>query len=169
MKRTAIVAFCLWHMFAVGAYLLPRDNGLYGKLVKISSPYILLLSQWQKWDIFSPDPLRRVSEYRIERNAGDRWELAKRFDFESLSILHRAKELKVLGRLEGDWGKLTPAYILSLCPSIPQSEGTELRLIVDSVLLPSDLSALKRIATTKLEITERIMGSIRCPRRLAIQ
>lgn len=159
------IAFCLWHMTAVAAYLLPPDkDALYGNIQQLTVPYVRLLSQWQKWDIFSPNPLRRNSVYRIERDAGDRWETAMILDFEHLRWYERSKELKVLGRLQDSWSVLLPNYLLSLCPRIPDVQGTEVRLVVDRTILPRELAALKENATTPNLPSKTELSSVRCPR-----
>ena len=161
-----IVAFALWHMFAVTMYLLPlKKNDRLGWLRATTAPYVLTLSQWQKWDIFSPNPLRRNSVYRIDRDAGDRFETAMILDFSHLAWRERAKELKVLGRLQEEgWKRLAPDYLLSLCPRIPGGPGNEVRLYVETVMLPSELSDLKRIAESSRIPKETELASVHCPR-----
>ena len=157
-----IIAFCVWHMVAVFVYLLP-PNGVMKNVRYFSAPYVLALSQWQKWDIFSPNPTRRQHMYRIERNAGDRYETEIFMDFHHLAWYERAKELKVLARLQEGWSKLFPNYLLSLCPRIPGSAGREIRLIVGLSFLPSELAALQRMSTTKVVPEETLLTSVRCP------
>jgi len=160
-----IVGLCLWHMFAVAAYLLPANSeGITQVIRHLSVPYVLSLSQWQKWDIFSPNPLRRNSVYRIERNAGDRWETAMIMDFHHLSWHERAKELKVLGRLQDSWKALLPDYLMSFCSRIPGGRGTDVRLLVATTILPSDLKSLKETAQNTLIPQETLLASVRCPR-----
>ncbi len=160
-----IVGGCLWHMFAIAAYLLPTNmEGMLGNMRQLSAPYVLNLSQWQKWDIFSPNPLRRNSVYRIERNAGDRWETAMTIDFDHVPWHERAKELKVLGRLQDSWKVLLPDYLASLCPRIPGGPGTDVRLLVATTILPSNLEALKNTAENPTIPQETLLASVRCPR-----
>jgi hypothetical protein len=167
-KHRLIIAFCLFHMAAVGAYLMPSGMFAIVDIVYVTTrPYVLLTSQWQKWDIFSPNPIRRVSTYRIERDAGDRWETARVFSFDSLPLWHRAKELKVLSRLEakdGNWNMLVEPYLRSLCGSIEKSEGMRLRLVADTVVLPAELSALSRVSENTVPPFPTILGSASCPR-----
>ncbi len=151
-------------MAAVALYLLPKTGTVLDIPKKATRPYVLLLSQWQKWDIFSPDPLRRVSSYVVERNAGDRKVLAAEINFDSLPWWRRAKELKVLGRIEGDWNMLGDTYLLSLCDDIPFAPGSSLRLIARSSVLPTQSDALSSLAEKRLPVTERILGTAVCPR-----
>lgn len=150
-------------MAAVALYLLP-EKGILRVPRTLTKPYVLLLSQWQKWDIFSPDPLRRVSTYVLERDAGDRKVLAATIDYDSLPWWHRAKELKVLSRLEGQWSMLGSYYIRSLCEDIPFGPGSALRLIARSSTLPLDSASLSKVANEKFAITERVLGTFTCPR-----
>jgi hypothetical protein len=160
-----IVAFCLWHMAAVALYLLPRKNaGPLHAVQMLTRPYVLLFSQWQKWDIFSPDPLRRVSTYVVERNAGDRWETAAILDFDHLPWWRRAKELKVAGRVESEWKTLAEPYLKSLCDMIPYADGTDLKLTVRSIVVPSDTPSLASMADLKPAVSERTMAVVYCPR-----
>lgn len=158
------ICFCLWHMFAVAVYLLPADSLEPMKTMRgLSVPYVLALSQWQKWDIFSPNPLRRNSVYIVERDAGDRFETAMIMDFQHLAWYERAKELKVLGRLQDSWKKLASQYLLSLCPRIPDSSGTQIRLLVSTSILPKDLPALRRVSSITPAPSESLLASVRCP------
>ncbi|MBP7114286.1 MAG: hypothetical protein KBA40_02420 [Candidatus Peribacteraceae bacterium] len=159
-----IVAFCVWHMSAVALYVLPSGEHPWTRLRTNVTPYILSLSQWQKWDIFSPNPLRRNSIYRIERDAGDRFETAMILDFDHLAWHERAKELKVLGRLQDSWKRLLPDYLSSLCPRIPGGPGNDVRLYVETTILPSELPALKRIAETTKVPSKTELASAHCPR-----
>jgi len=159
------IMFCLWHMVAVAVYLLPSDkNRPWASLRRISVPYVLTLSQWQQWDIFSPNPIRSNSVYRIERNAGDRYETAMIMDFAHLAWYERAKELKVLGRVQDSWSELLPNYLLSLCPRIPEAQGTDVRLIVETTMLPKNMVALRRMARTMNLPSKTELTSVRCPR-----
>ncbi len=163
-RHFLIIAFLVWHMFAVAAYLLPsNDDSPFNAVRRFSVPYVLGLSQWQQWNIFSPNPLQRLSVYRVERRIGDRWETAMIMDFHRLPWYARAKELKVLGRLQDDWKALLPYYLSSLCSRIPGGSGTEVRLYVQTTVLPSDLRALQRTAQTVNVPDERLLVSVHCP------
>src|SRR5437764_493460 len=101
-RRNLIILFCLWHMTAVAVFLLPQRA--WNRAIKqLTTPYVLLTSQWQQWDIFSPDPLRRVSFYSLttDDNAGAKTLL--QLDYAHLPWNARAKELKILGRLQAEW------------------------------------------------------------------
>src|SRR5687768_11713294 len=96
LKRSAIISFVLWHMFAVVVYALPHDaddrlnTWIRSELKPIVRPYILLTSQWQQWNLFSPDPLRRVTAYDIQRNDREGWTTIKVIDWNTLSAARQA-------------------------------------------------------------------------------
>lgn len=155
-------------MLMLGMYILPleakgEEKNLFGTLHRFSAPYVLILSQWQQWDIFSPDPLRRVTEYRVERHAGDRFEVVRRFDYENLLPWERAKELKILGRIEDDWHVLSEAYLMALCPSLPQSAGRALRLVGLTTVIPRTLPELRHFSERPHPMQEKLLAEIRCP------
>lgn len=70
--RVVVAALCAWHMWAVLLFALPGGKSqtiddAKGAFDPLMRPYILSLSQWQQWNLFSPDPLRRITTYRIDR------------------------------------------------------------------------------------------------------
>ena len=151
-------------MTAVGLFNLP--SGLPGPvdtIRKVTDPYILLFSQWQHWDIFSPDPMRRVSAFSIERNAGDRWETAMVMTYQELPWWLKVKEMKVLDRIAGNWNGLTLPYLTSLCPYIPFASDKDIRLVMRSFILPADLPSLTSTTGKRYFETSQLLGSIRCP------
>lgn len=153
-------------MTAVAAYLLP--NNMYTEIdatKNVTRSYVLLTSQWQKWDIFSPNPLRRVSEYVIERDAGDRWETVREMTFDTLPWWERAKELKVLGRLEEErWNVLAGPYLRTYCPSFPSAAGTKLRLTARTIVLPFRLHELENMSSTYIPPSSAVLATVTCPR-----
>lgn len=164
--QALIVAFCLWHMTAVTLYLVPSGwNGVGSTPIRsvrsLTDPYVLSFSQWQQWNIFSPDPLRRVSVFRVEATVGGETTPTV-FDSEKLSLLRRAKELKVLYRLEDDWKSLVEPYLLTFCTR-SADENIELQLLRTYSVLPADLDSLKRVSKKKLPAETGVLGSVRCP------
>lgn len=159
-----IIGFCLFHMTAVGLYNLP--NGLPGpadSIRRFTDPYILSFSQWQHWDIFSPDPVRRVAAFVIERSAGDRWETAEVMTYETLPWWLKVKEMKILDRIAGDWKGLTTPYLLALCPHIPYSTDKDIRLVIHAFVLPADLPSLTSMSGKRFSEASQLLGSARCP------
>lgn len=161
---TLIIAFCLWHMTAVTLYNIPKERlGVLASVRTLTDPYIFRFSQWQYWDIFSPDPMRRVAMFILERNAGDRWETAMVMSYDELPWWLRVKEMKVLDRLAGDWKNLTVPYLQSLCPEIPYAADKEIRLTMRYHYLPSDLPTLKKLSAQRFFDTSQLLGTVRCP------
>ncbi len=148
-------------MAAIAVFLLPRGI-LPNEAHELTRPYILWTSQWQKWDIFSPDPLRRVSSYAIEVRQGERWVAIRNIDTNSLPWYAHAKELKLLGRLEENWNKLTSGYLRYECASLPGLAGATLRLRAIWYVLPSDTYALKRFSHGKPTTNDKVLGAVQC-------
>jgi hypothetical protein len=160
LRQHLIIVFCLLHMFAVTAFLMPRKMAVVQPIIR---PYIQMLSQWQSWDIFSPDPLRRASFFRLETETDDMPETVALLDAAHLPWYERAKELKVLGRLYDDWGVLAADYVRSMCLRYPQAAGEVMRLVASSTVIPSDLPHLAVLASWNPPFEERTVATIRCP------
>lgn len=167
IKETAIILFCLFHMAAISTYMLPEGITVTTDVIKHSTiGYVRLFSQWQKWDIFSPNPLRRVSNYRIERDAGDRWETAIELSFDALPWWKRAKELKVLGRLEEDrWIVLAEPYLRNYCDNAAVKSSSRIRLIAETRVLPFRLYELEKYANDRTPPTSKTLATFSCLRR----
>jgi hypothetical protein len=102
--KVAVVVFCLWHMMAVLVYALPGGSKAatlpaVQRIARAVSPYILMTSQWQQWNLFSPDPLRRVTSYVIERQQGDVWKTVLDLHTGTLPWWRHAAQFKMLGSL----------------------------------------------------------------------
>ncbi len=142
--KVAIVLFCIWHMTVIAAYAAPDYipaslKIVREKIVYVSSPYILLTSQWQKWNLFSPDPLRRVVTFHIDKETKDGWEEIAVIGHETVAWWHKATELKTVRRTEESEGgdnlqPLRERYILEYCSTL--SAGTKLRLRRISYVIP---------------------------------
>ncbi|MEQ1849787.1 MAG: hypothetical protein ABL890_04315 [Candidatus Peribacteraceae bacterium] len=163
-----IPLFCVIHMAAVGCYLLPKGISAPTDFVKHwTFGYVRTLSQWQKWDIFSPNPLRRVSEYRIERDAGDRWEPAMTLTFDTLPWWKRAKDLKVLGRLEeNQWIHLAEPYLRWHCRDQKLSQSPRIRLVALTRILPFTIADLSRYSLDRTPPTSTVLAIVSCPRSI---
>jgi hypothetical protein len=161
-----IILFCLWHMSAIAMTLLPEGPGLYGRIqargVAISNPYILSLSQWQKWSIFSPNPLTRASFFRIDLWNGEDWQPVVLLDYEHLPWYRREKELKILSNLESEWYGLSPYYLKVYCNSLRLASGSSLRLMTRFHILPEELSHLNHMAQLQLPTQEVLLGNTTC-------
>lgn len=108
--KTGIALFCVWHMAAIGLYSLPGDandrvsrwlnDNVTGHVV----PYMLMTSQWQQWNLFAPNPLRRIVFYRVEtENAQGNWAYVASVNDKTYSTWRHAVRFKLLGQaLEED-------------------------------------------------------------------
>lgn len=71
LARPAIIAFCVWHMAAVAIYAVPDPahdavtEWIRAHLTPVIRPYMFATSQWQQWNLFSPNPQQRVSQFFI--------------------------------------------------------------------------------------------------------
>lgn len=168
VTESVIFLFCLWHMTAVAAFVFPLEAGtpfstaiVHAK--DITKPYTLLLSQWQHWNIFAPDPLQLSSSYRIElMTEGDVWSTVHVIDYDRLQWHERAKEFKILENLEGNWQGLVPHYLQGFCTSYHIPDGNLIRLVAMSHILSTELDALKHSAAFEYPISERELGSVPC-------
>lgn len=142
IAHVLIPLLCLYHMAAIGLYLVPFDDVhdtlrqpvAAGK--RWTTPYVQLTSQWQWWNIFSPNPQRRVTSMRIEQKQGDRWVTVISLSRWDLPWWRRSKELKLLSRIEDDWNGLTPAYLQEWCEQA-QLSG-DMRLMRKMFVIPLD-------------------------------
>lgn len=110
----AIPCFCVLQIAAVGSYtVFPLFEGVGKKWLGMDAdatisadikttlrPYILATSQWQKWNLFSPDPLRRVTRIVLEEKVGTDWQLFTEFSDDTVPWWRKAYTLKMMRRLE---------------------------------------------------------------------
>ncbi|PIR54362.1 hypothetical protein COU75_01295 [Candidatus Peregrinibacteria bacterium CG10_big_fil_rev_8_21_14_0_10_42_8] len=130
-----IGAFCLWHIAAIFSYSIYHVEEV-PVLQWISDqrsffrPYVLTTSQWQRWNLFSPDPLRRVIEVDIEQRIHGQWIRVYTLNEHSISWWQRAPELKTMRRMEDDDKEaLRERYLLDYCRTRDIPIGTQLRMI----------------------------------------
>lgn len=141
--KIAIVLFCVWHMFAVAIYIIPDEADgtipafLKTEILPYVRPYILMTSQWQQWNIFAPDPIRRVSFYEIDVLQNGRWEAGLRIDRSTYSWRNRAKEFKIIRRTNENGDEAAKNYLTSLCRDGTFGEGTTVRMVEDFYVLPT--------------------------------
>ncbi len=70
-------------------------------LQKKVRPYVMATGMWQRWNLFSPDPLRRVSTFHLEaQDENGEWFLLRKYDPRAERGLRRAMLLKSIGRME---------------------------------------------------------------------
>jgi hypothetical protein len=107
LGRILIVLFCMWHMTAVAAYALPdpaKDRvatWIKERIRPYVRPYMYISSQWQQWNLFSPDPLRRVTTYELtaQDNYGTRFPL-RRIGIGTMGWWRDSDEVTILRKIE---------------------------------------------------------------------
>jgi hypothetical protein len=115
-----IVLFCGFHVLSVGVYAIPVERSAhpFRSMIPFVAPYILVTSQWQAWNLFAPDPLRRIVAYRIETRVDDGWHEVARLDESTLKWWRRERQLKILSRA---FDAESPAFESRLADRILQS------------------------------------------------
>lgn len=145
LLRTGIVLLCLWHMaaialFAVPANALPMVGPARRALLPAVQWYAFSLSQWQRWNLFSPDPLRRVTTYRVDRLRDGRWELLQRFAPGSFARYRHAAWFKYFTNLLDDDAEdavpVQERFLVYLCMHLALRPQTALRLTLERRVLP---------------------------------
>ncbi|MDB4978774.1 MAG: hypothetical protein JWM56_960 [Candidatus Peribacteria bacterium] len=135
--RAFIVVFCLWHMGATALYAIPasvRDPlSVFVKqsILPVIRPYFLVTSQWQQWNLFSPDPLMRVTKYTFERQTATGWQHIAQLDIPPATRNKNIDIFKILNRLDGDGDKDQPvraAFVRSYCTAAGVPPNGHLRL-----------------------------------------
>lgn len=105
LQEPLIALFVLWHGFAIGIYALPLDahdavsTWARKAFLPLVRPYILLTSQWQQWNLFAPDPLRRVTTYEVQRLEAGSWETLERIEPGTYPWWRHAAQFKVFERI----------------------------------------------------------------------
>jgi hypothetical protein len=138
--QAAIAVFFFCHALAVGLYAIPMNARppaavqLRTYAIKPFLPYMLITSQWQQWNLFSPDPLRRVSRYRVERKLPDgKWQVLRWITPDTYEWWRHVNHYKMfIGMLEGDQDTFNPAvyrhFLLMHCAPNALPPKTEIRL-----------------------------------------
>lgn len=169
-----IILFCLWHVFAVGIFPVPRDaaavipTAMRRFLLPIVTPYMYGISQWQLWNLFSPDPIRRVTTYRIEAEGEDGWATITLIDEQSYGWRQHAITFKLLMNILSEFEVKTVMrrrFLALACREHALPEGTSVRLVYRSSVLPL-LNAVPSNAEWRAyrpEQEESIGATILCP------
>lgn len=144
--RLVLVLVLIWHMFAVAIYSIPRDaKDVFATWTRIDllptvTPYMYATSQWQLWNIFAPDPLRRVTSYRIEIQKNGVWEPLITIGPDSYSIFRHATRMKLMGNMLDEFSNNRAAiagrFLTLLCSEHNVPSGTSIRLTYDFYVLP---------------------------------
>lgn len=171
LLRACLIAFFVYHSYAVFVYSIPREErrwlprAVLNFSVPYLTPYLFATSQWQMWNLFAPDPLRRVTHGTIvgQTESGE-WRVLVTTTSEELPWWRTAKEFKVLRRvMEED--RLLQHFILAQC----RLAGKPLRAvrmeIATMVVAPrSEVLAQGGWRTFQPQWNRRTVGPLPCPR-----
>jgi hypothetical protein len=145
LRHALIILFCLFHMAAVAAYAIPSpaadrfSSWIRTRITPKVRPYLLVTSQWQQWNMFSPDPIRVVTRYVIERRDGDAWIEHRAIDADSVSWWRHAASMKALDRLLEQKPSLVPLreyFLRFFCADEELASGGALRLVYLTSFIP---------------------------------
>ncbi len=129
-------------------------------------PYILLTGQWQQWNLFSPDPLRRISQYRVDQSINETWHTVLAIDA-SLPYPRRAGMTKTLRRIEdrGSNDALTQRFLALVCRDKGIPEGMKVRLQRRYSVLPkpSEPLSMQQWREYTPQWNEDTLAEIPCP------
>lgn len=144
--KTGIALFCLWHMIGVGVFSLPVDSKnvvkewMFAHVAPITRPYMLITSQWQQWNLFAPNPLRRIVFYRIEReNIDGEWAYVDSINQTSFTPWRHSVRFKLYSQvLEEDTSRpeLAEQAAQVLCDEYGMEDGTHIRIWHELTIIP---------------------------------
>ena len=145
--RFFIILFCLWHMTAVAVLALPWQaldpyaHWMSSHIGPYAAPYVYLLSQWQQWNLFSPDPLRRVTTYVVQVQQGKAWRDIAMIDNDSYPRWQHATHFKMFGEmLENDQDNyripIVERFLQSFCTPAGLPPGSVIRLFYHWYVIP---------------------------------
>lgn len=151
LRKLLIIAFCIWHSAAVALFSIPTEavdpvsTPLKEYAKPIVRPYMLATSQWQLWNLFSPDPLRRVTFHGIEIQDGEKWRMVANMAPNALPWWRDSDELKLLRNLEdtvNEGAQFRERYLQMFCEEHRLPSGLPIRLAtIQTVIdLPPDSS-----------------------------
>ncbi len=144
--KAAIAVFCVWHVAAVGLYSIPGDakdpvaTFLRAHATPRVTPYVLVTSQWQQWNLFAPNPLRRIIFYRVEKqNAVGDWSYVASINDHTYSYWRHSVHFKLLGQaIEENSTKpeLVERAAQVLCKEYGIVPGTRMRVWHEVTVVP---------------------------------
>ncbi|MBI3331662.1 hypothetical protein HYZ99_01745 [Candidatus Peregrinibacteria bacterium] len=143
--RWIVILFCIWHGSAIAFYSLPPDtesatlNEIRRVTIRLFRPYMLATSQWQQWNLFAPNPLRRVVRYVIQVRQANTWKTIAVLDSGTIEWWRDADELKLLRRLEDGeeyWYPVRNRYLEEFCMQHTIRRDTPIRLVYHYYVIP---------------------------------
>lgn len=144
--QTAVILFVLWHGYAIAVYSIPRDakdafsQWAIRERIPEVSPYVLQTSQWQLWNLFAPDPLRRVTFYHIETERDGTWTDIETIAPGRYSVWRHATRFKLMGNMLDEFadnrGSLAMRFLQLKCEEFELSPGTPIRVVYEYYVIP---------------------------------
>jgi hypothetical protein len=141
-----IVLFCVWHMFAVAIFSLPREAtdtisvGMRQLFLPIVTPYMYTTSQWQLWDMFAPEPLRQIIFYRLEKQTGNTWTEITTMKPGTYAWWRHAAYFKyfinVIGSSKDPRRLAQSQFLQQECAALSIPPGTLIRLVLATTTIP---------------------------------
>ena len=137
----ALVLFLCFHSLAIGIEAIPPEaQDSTSRLLRsawqpITRPYISLTWQWQRWNLFAPDPLAETSDYTLDVLRDDEWQEVIHFTPETMPWWRKATLLKVLRTVtqDGRFQQSRVAFLRRFCEQQNFSAGERVRLRVRTV------------------------------------
>lgn len=156
LAQSLIGLFFFWHAAAIGVFAIPiNTEHVIAKPARawlvqhVFSPYVLLTSQWQQWNLFSPDPLRRVTRYRIEQQTPEGgWKVLEALVPGTYEWWRHATHFKMhIGMLEKDQDTYRTAvvrhFLMMRCASHHLPAETPIRITYLHYVVPRPASLLE--------------------------
>ncbi len=145
MRKILIGVFFFWHALAISTFAIPMTDSvvlqtLRSTLIPPFVPYVLSLSQWQQWNLFSPDPLQRVAIYHLDAQlpTGE-WTVDTMLRPNDYEWWRRSTHFKMFMNLFEPGDMHNPQVIDRLlqmhCAGRRLSSGTRLRLMMKYYLI----------------------------------
>jgi hypothetical protein len=177
-------------MFAIAAYSIPESvndriggwaetlhiskaaatDGLWKLRWKITGPYVLRTSQWQQWNMFSPDPIRIVLTMQIEQKIGTSWRVIRIVNSKRTPWWNYAREVKILYTIGVDdrYKPARQALLASECVSQNLPPRAKIRLVLQKYILPYQETVLpaEYWKTFVPEISREVDSEFICPATL---
>lgn len=173
--RSLLIIFFLWHAFSVVVYTIPREaKDRYATLshrlfLPVVERYMLITSQWQLWNLFSPDPLRRVTFYRIETAEGKDWRKLFTIEPGTYPPWEHATKFKMLmntlDEFSNNRAPLAHRFLHLLCEEQSVAPETPIRLVYEFYTIPYHTQLMSRAwwESWKPDIDSYVGFTTRCP------
>jgi hypothetical protein len=152
------------HIISIVIYSLPelhyetRTSRFKNALAPLVRPYLFVTSQWQQWNLFAPDPLRRIDHYVVQIESNGAWTTVEELTPETLPWWRMADELKLMGSFaQTEYSTMRVPYLKQYCRELSLPSGTSIRMMTRSAVIskerPSDAP----------QWSERMLSHTRCP------